>query len=134
MSLHVQAVVRLHSFLNNTVYFGTLICPFRTKSLLHLHGFLLTYTVVFPKSQKTCLSTGFLKGQACKRQLKFENNLIQYLPSFWWFVQIHMHWSSIQSNSIVFLHSFNGITFKCKDDFSGSQTTTRFVSVDFDSY
>ena len=24
------------------VYFGTLICPFSTKSLLHLHGFLLT--------------------------------------------------------------------------------------------
>ena len=28
--------------LNNTVYFGTLICPVKTKSLLRLHGFLLT--------------------------------------------------------------------------------------------
>ena len=31
-----------HGFLNNTVYFGTLICPLSTKSLLRLHGFLLT--------------------------------------------------------------------------------------------
>ena len=35
-------VLKQHGFLNNTVYFGTLICPFSTKSLLHLHGFLLT--------------------------------------------------------------------------------------------
>ena len=28
---------KLHDFLNNTIYFGTLICPFRTKSLLRLH-------------------------------------------------------------------------------------------------
>ena len=35
--------VRLqHGFLNNTVYFGTRICLFSTKSLLRLHGFLLT--------------------------------------------------------------------------------------------
>ena len=33
---------KLHDFLNNTIYFCTLICPFRTKSLLRLHGFLLT--------------------------------------------------------------------------------------------
>ena len=31
-----------HGFLNNTVYFGTLICPFSTKSLVRLHGFALT--------------------------------------------------------------------------------------------
>ena len=35
-------VLYQHCFLNNTVYFGTLICPFSTKSLLRLHGFLLT--------------------------------------------------------------------------------------------
>ena len=45
-----------HGFLNNTVYFDTLICPFSTKSLLCLHCFLLKYTVVFPKSQKTALN------------------------------------------------------------------------------
>ena len=47
----VQAVLSLHGFLNNTAYFGTLICPFSNKSLLRLHGFLLTR--FFPKSQKT---------------------------------------------------------------------------------
>ena len=35
-------VLKQHGFLNNTVYFGTLICPFSTKSLFRLHGFLLT--------------------------------------------------------------------------------------------
>ena len=43
--IHIQAVLFLHGsdgFLNSTVYFGTLICPFSTKSLLRLHGFLLT--------------------------------------------------------------------------------------------
>ena len=39
---HVQVVLCLHGFLNNTVYFGILICPFSTKLLLCLHGFLLT--------------------------------------------------------------------------------------------
>ena len=46
-----QEVLRLHGFLNNTVYFGTLMCPFSTKSLLRLRSFLLTW--FFPKSQKT---------------------------------------------------------------------------------
>ena len=31
-----------HGFLNNTVYFGTLICPLSTKLLLRLHSLLLT--------------------------------------------------------------------------------------------
>ena len=35
-------ILPLTQFSNNTVYFGILICPFSTKSLLHLHGFLLT--------------------------------------------------------------------------------------------
>ena len=35
-------VLYRHVFLNNTVYFGTLISPFSTKSLLRLHSFLLT--------------------------------------------------------------------------------------------
>ena len=38
-------VLYQHRFLNNTVYFGTLICPFSTKSLLCLHGFLLTQLI-----------------------------------------------------------------------------------------
>ena len=42
LTLLIQAVLRLHGFLNNTVYFGTLICPFSTKSLLCLHSFLIT--------------------------------------------------------------------------------------------
>ena len=46
-----QEVLRLRGFLNNTVYFGTLMCPFSTKSLLRLRSFLLTW--FFPKSQKT---------------------------------------------------------------------------------
>ena len=35
-------VLSLHGFLSNTVYFTTIICPFSTKSLLRLHGFLHT--------------------------------------------------------------------------------------------
>ena len=35
-------VLQQHGFLNKTVYFGTLVSPFSTKSLLRLHGFLLT--------------------------------------------------------------------------------------------
>ena len=59
--LDVQAVLRLHGslttrFLNNTVYFGTLICPFSTKSLLRLHGFLLTW--LFFQSLKNRVSRG----------------------------------------------------------------------------
>ena len=45
LHLHGSLTTRFskqHGFLNNTVYSGTLICPFSTKSLLHLHGFLLT--------------------------------------------------------------------------------------------
>ena len=38
----MQAVLRLHGFLNSTIYFGTLICPFSTKSLLRLPGLVLT--------------------------------------------------------------------------------------------
>ena len=36
-------VLYQHGFLNNTVYFGTLIYPLSTKSLLRLHGFLLKW-------------------------------------------------------------------------------------------
>ena len=42
MFYNIQAVLSLHGFLNNMIYFGTLICPFSTKSLFRLHGFLLT--------------------------------------------------------------------------------------------
>ena len=35
------------------VYFGTLICPFNTKSFLHLHGFLLT-RLCFQSLKKQC--------------------------------------------------------------------------------
>ena len=41
--LDPKSFINLKQFLNNTVYFGTLICPFSTKSLLRLHGFLLTW-------------------------------------------------------------------------------------------
>ena len=42
MALLVQAVLCLQRYRNKTVYFGALICPFSTKSLLRLHSFLLT--------------------------------------------------------------------------------------------
>ena len=46
-----------NTFLNNTVYFGTLICPFSTKSLLRLHSFLLTrlffQSLKKPRKQRT---------------------------------------------------------------------------------
>ena len=45
-------VLKQHGFLNNTVYFGTLICPF---SILNHSS---AYTVVFPKSQKKRISRG----------------------------------------------------------------------------
>ena len=38
-------------FSNNTVYFGTLICPFRTKLPFHLHG-------CFSKVSKNSVSRG----------------------------------------------------------------------------
>ena len=47
----IQAVLCLHGFLDNTVYFGTLICPFSTKSLLCLHG-------CFSKVSKNSVSRG----------------------------------------------------------------------------
>ena len=46
-------VLQQHGFLNNTVYFGTLICPFSTKLLLRLHGFLLTQ-LFFQSLEKLC--------------------------------------------------------------------------------
>ena len=46
----------LTSFLSKMVYFGTPICPFSTKSLLHLHGFLLTR--LFFQSLKNSVSRG----------------------------------------------------------------------------
>ena len=44
-------VLYQHGFLNYTVYFGALICPFSTKSLLHLHG-------CFSKVSKNSVSRG----------------------------------------------------------------------------
>ena len=46
-------VLSQQGFLNSTVYFGTLNCPFSTKSLLCLHGFLLT-RLFFQNIKKTC--------------------------------------------------------------------------------
>ena len=40
-------------FLNIIVFFGTLLCPYSTKSLLHQHGFLLT-RLFFQSLKKQC--------------------------------------------------------------------------------
>ena len=49
-------------FLNDTIYFGTLICPFSTKSLLRLHGCLLTqlFFLSLKKQRKQRIPCKFL--------------------------------------------------------------------------
>ena len=55
----------------NMVHFGTLICPFSTKSILRLHSFLLTRLIFQSLSVSRLLdsfvfqSPGFLKDYTC---------------------------------------------------------------------
>ena len=51
--IKLQAVLFLHGFLNNLVYFSALICPFSTKLFLCLHDFLLTQ-LFFQSLKKQC--------------------------------------------------------------------------------
>ena len=72
------------------VYLGTLICPFSTKSLLRLHGFLLTW-LIFQSLKKQC-----------KQRIACIENIFAFLV-LWLF----LHFQSFRAFNVLWitLHS-----------------------------
>ena len=129
----IQAVLCLHGFLDNTVYFGTLICPFSTKSLLCLHG-------CFSKVSKNSVSRGSpVLVSMGNGERKSNFHMIHHVRSWFVLFMTKRHIATVKmkiSLSTIAVYfwmpndNFGGIKFELKFNLRPQQPKGSFTNYD----